>query len=128
MNNFFKEGYIIKCIICSEEIKLLSDTNLLHQAMWHNGIVDKIAAPFGSIFDGNMYIIGICDKCIKEKEDKLIYVGDYLMTDKDPDLYKVLQPYKEEIIKSSIKRKIEDKKLFNKTKKKQHYLNKIKKK
>jgi hypothetical protein len=49
------------------------------EGMWEGGIVDRIAANYGSSLDGNMYILAICDKCVIER--KLKYVGNYIEND-----------------------------------------------
>lgn len=71
----------VKCICCGKEIKsLLPDPDMKYD-MVDGGIVSHISAPYGSIYDGEIYQIAICDDCIteKEKEDKLIVVGNYMM-------------------------------------------------
>ena len=51
--------------------------------MWDGGIVEKINAGYGSVLDGNMYVIAICDECIKEKakEGSATLVGNYMFPD-----------------------------------------------
>jgi len=69
------------CVFCDKLIKRLHFTKSPDwQAMWDDGVVDKIAANYGSRFDGNMYIIAICDKCIEEKEGlgKIKFIGNYM--------------------------------------------------
>lgn len=70
---------ILNCICCNKEIKEIIEgipSNKEWEGMWNDGIVDRIAAGYGSSLDGNMYIIAICDDCVKEK--KLKYVGNYM--------------------------------------------------
>lgn len=62
------------CIICNKFIKQIDNGNEW-EGMWEGGIVDRIAANYGSSLDGNMYILAICDKCVVER--KLKYVGNY---------------------------------------------------
>ena len=68
------------CIVCDKEIKSLdkpfegSDDDV---GMWNDGIVAKISAGYGSGFDGGIFMIAICDECIKKKEPRVI--GDYLL-------------------------------------------------
>ena len=76
------------CIICDKEIKQLHESlgdQPDYNGCFDDGIVDKISAGFGSLLDGNMYVIAICDKCIdsKCKAGKAKYVGDYLMPNND---------------------------------------------
>ena len=71
------------CVCCGFTIKKLDG---LHndkewEGMWHGGIVEKISAGYGSILDGDMYVLAICDNCVKSK--KLKYVGDYLFPNND---------------------------------------------
>ena len=51
-----------------------------------NGIIQIITAGFGSIHDGDQFIIAICDECIKDNEEDgtllLFKSGDYLDGDK----------------------------------------------
>jgi hypothetical protein len=53
--------------------------------MWNDGIVANISAGYGSTLDGNMYVIAICDECIKKKEKEgiIAYTGDYMISDVD---------------------------------------------
>ena len=68
------------CIICDKEIKSL-DKPFKGQddstGMWDDGVVDKISAGYGSGFDGAIFMIAICDECIKKKKPRVI--GDYLL-------------------------------------------------
>ena len=99
--DFFQEDYIVSCFKCGSDIKLIHPTHKLESAMWLDGIVDRIAAPYGSDFDGDMYIVGICDKCIKadkKTNKRLVYIGDYMMGSDDPDIEEVIEPYKSEIL------------------------------
>jgi len=66
------------CIKCGSKIFLIEEEfHRPEKSMWSGGIVDKIAAGYGSILDGNMYIIAICDTCIKKNKDILEFVGSY---------------------------------------------------
>jgi len=67
-----------KCIICGKELTeiLPSETpQPLNNSMWNDGIVDIISIGYGSKFDGDQYIIAICDDCI---ESKLELIGTYM--------------------------------------------------
>lgn len=86
----------MRCICCNFEVQYMDplDTKELeenvvfsslknHKAenqMWIDGIVANISAGYGSNQDGSMFVIAICDVCIKEKmEDGTIaYLGDYM--------------------------------------------------
>jgi len=65
------------CIKCGTEIvPLYPELNgNREKGMWANGVIDKIAANYGSKFDGGVFLIGICDKCI---EDNLEKIGNYM--------------------------------------------------
>lgn len=76
------------CVKCNKEITQLyhdgeeKDDNF-DSKMWSGGIVDKIAANYGSKHDSDMFYIGICDECINilGKQDKIIYSGNYMHSD-----------------------------------------------
>ena len=48
--------------------------------MIDNGIIHIIDAGYGSRFDGDQFIIAICDDCIKENlaDATLLYYGNYM--------------------------------------------------
>jgi len=67
------------CIKCNSEIvpvypEILSGKP--EQGMWVGGIVDKIVANYGSTLDGDVYLIAICDGCVKD--NKLEKLGNYI--------------------------------------------------
>ncbi len=75
------------CICCNKEITLLYPDSYSNKTkssdedkMWDDGIVGEISAGYGSIHDGCIYNIAICDKCVKEKEEigVLKYIKSYL--------------------------------------------------
>lgn len=51
--------------------------------MFNDGVVDRIAAGYGSLLDGNRHIIAICDKCLNEKTLKGVtpFVDNYMSPD-----------------------------------------------
>lgn len=60
-----KEEDIQYCIGCGLELKPLYDVDFEpHRSMWDGGTVDRIYCNYGSEFDGDMYLIAICDTCI----------------------------------------------------------------
>jgi len=68
------------CIKCGAEIKPIDPEapySSPQSAMWNGGIVDKIAAGYGSKLDGNIYIIAICDECVLNSE-VIEYIGNYI--------------------------------------------------
>ena len=73
----------VKCICCGFEIKELDtrfkkDKDKPENSMWDGGTVERIFMPYGSVLDGDIYVVGICDKCIEKNKDKVIYMGDYI--------------------------------------------------
>jgi len=68
------------CIKCGKEIKSINPTTKSkpENSMWLDGIVGKVSAGYGSELDGDMYIIAICDDCIRENKDRVEYVGNYM--------------------------------------------------
>ena len=61
----------MKCILCDKEVDTLYPEDRHSKEpwvrMWDDAIVDKIQAGYGSRFDGNIYVIAICDPCIASK-------------------------------------------------------------
>jgi len=68
-----------KCICCGFEIKPILEKHAKEEAeegfeikpeewMLDGGVIVRAFMPYGSMLDGNEYYIGICDKCIEEKE------------------------------------------------------------
>lgn len=72
-----------RCVFCGFEIKPIhgGGDDKPWQGMWLNGTVDKIAANYGSELDGNMYVVALCDGCVraKLKDGTIEYVGNYMM-------------------------------------------------
>jgi hypothetical protein len=60
-----------KCINCGKKIHEIYESNNVDESAWENGTVGKIHIGYGSIYDGNILEIGICDDCI----DKLDEIG-----------------------------------------------------
>ena len=56
------------CIKCGKSIKPVWEKfNFpVNQEAWGGGVVNEITAGYGSNFDGNTFIIAICDKCIED--------------------------------------------------------------
>lgn len=66
------------CVNCGVEIKRFDalPTSKDWEGMFDGGIVDVVAAGYGSKLDGDKYVIAICDNCIKSRNLK--YVGNYM--------------------------------------------------
>lgn len=60
-----------KCIICEKEIESLWFDSLSaenpEQGAWEGGVVEIFQMPYGSRFDTETFVIGICDDCIEKK-------------------------------------------------------------
>lgn len=87
----------MKCICCNKSINPLH-TDLSHEEavfktekgknsqikaenrMWSDGVVGNISAGFGSVLDGGMFVIAVCDDCIREKVESgvIAYTGNYM--------------------------------------------------
>jgi hypothetical protein len=48
--------------------------------MWKDGVVDLISAGYGSIHDGDEFIIAICDECLNKKimTGHIAYIDNYV--------------------------------------------------
>ena len=56
----------VMCFGCGRLIMLLyAPSDKPWRDIWDNGIVSKIIAGYGSKFDGNEYLLGVCDTCIE---------------------------------------------------------------
>jgi hypothetical protein len=62
-----------KCLLCGKEIKRIDNCN-----MFGGGIVDNIEAGYGSVLDGNIYTIAICDDCVQNNKDRIIFKKNYI--------------------------------------------------
>lgn len=71
-----------RCICCGFEIKPIhgGGDDKPWQGMWLDGTVDKIAANYGSELDGDMYVVALCDSCVraKLKDGTIEYAGNYM--------------------------------------------------
>lgn len=73
-----------KCICCGKEVKKLypehHNDDKPWEGMWDDGIVERVSAGYGSLLDGDMYVLAICDKCTDQKaeEGTLVWVGNYM--------------------------------------------------
>jgi hypothetical protein len=54
----------------------------VNNEMIDNGIIHIIDAGYGSVHDGDQFVIAICDDCIKEnlEDATLLYYGNYMYT------------------------------------------------
>ena len=50
------------------------------EGMWNDGIVQRIEAGYGSLLDGDMFVMAICDTCVdkKTREGVMLWVGNYM--------------------------------------------------
>ena len=48
--------------------------------MWNDGVVNLISAGYGSRFDGDEFIIAICDDCLEKKlmTGNLAFINNYM--------------------------------------------------
>ena len=57
-----------RCICCSKELKpMFEDDRLPEDGCWLDAVVAKVTVGYGSQFDGNDYVIGVCDECLNSK-------------------------------------------------------------
>lgn len=68
----------IPCICCGFIVRHLMDEDTSSpptSAMWDSGVVFKDGAGYGSSLDGDIYLIAVCDDCLKVKGLK---IGEYM--------------------------------------------------
>lgn len=74
----------MKCVCCNVEVnRLYPDeypTANPWEGMWNDGIVQRIEAGYGSLLDGDMFVMAICDTCAdkKTREGVMLWVGNYM--------------------------------------------------
>lgn len=76
----------LNCIVCGKELHALKTSNKMiigseiGTGMFDDCIVDKISANYGSIYDSDVFAIGICDDCVVKAQDekKLVYLYNYM--------------------------------------------------
>ena len=65
------------CFSCGKQINKLFNNigKCIHPENdnWDNATVEVLNPGYGSKFDGNVYIISICDDCIEKNIDRLDY-------------------------------------------------------
>lgn len=71
-----------RCIVCDAKISLLYPNvgaDKPEEGMWKDGIVDEFSAGYGSIHDGDTYVIAVCDSCITnlKKKRKIEFDGNF---------------------------------------------------
>ena len=72
------------CVCCDKTVEALyPEHNSIRNPQsgsYKDGIVDKIAAGYGSKFDTEMFIIAICDDCMEKLKtaNKVKYAGNYM--------------------------------------------------
>jgi len=85
----------MKCICCGSNVGILNphttknaDFNKPESQMWNDGVVDKFAAGYGSIFDGDIYYFALCDKCITEKKNNgdIVFHSNYMFAGMSDDM------------------------------------------
>lgn len=68
-----------KILVCNENGKyeLISHPDRIK---WSGGLVDTVTAPFDSDFQGDIYLIAVCDSCIEKSLNKglLKLKGNYI--------------------------------------------------
>ena len=66
----------MKCIFCKINIKEIEKSRKPDGGMYFDAVVDSISANYGSKFDGDIFLIAMCDECIENENVKKI--GNYL--------------------------------------------------
>ena len=64
----------LKCVCCEKNLESLWFESLQidypEQGIWSGGASSKMEIGYGSVFDGETFVIAFCDECIKEKFSK----------------------------------------------------------
>ena len=63
-----------RCLICRKPIRPLDlgsyNSENFSQNMIDGGTVDRLYMPYGSNLDGNVYEFGMCDECVRKKNEE----------------------------------------------------------
>ena len=81
----------MNCICCDKEINLLHPDDEPREdsepssEMWNGGVINEIAAGYGSNVDGDVYLIAICDECIEQKRNdgSIVFLHNYMGFDSE---------------------------------------------
>ena len=77
-----------KCICCEKDIESLwfdsLEPDCPEQGAWNGGVVERLHMGYGSRFDEDTYVFGICDDCIEEKFNKGL-IGKKIYNKDDED-------------------------------------------
>jgi len=72
----------MECILCDKKIVQIYTGNeeKPYEGCWNDGTVGVVSMGYGSLLDGNMYLICVCDTCLKKKhkEGKIDLLGNYI--------------------------------------------------
>lgn len=81
----------MNCVVCDREIIQFEEGfgDKPWEGCWSDGAVQVVTMGYGSRLDGDMYLLCICDRCIKRKYSakKIRYKGDYLTPGRFPEPY-----------------------------------------
>jgi hypothetical protein len=75
----------LPCVVCKENVDSIHDpegvtiVNVNH-SNFGDGIAGRIEAGYGSTLDGNMYMIAICDNCVRkaDADGRITFVDNYI--------------------------------------------------
>lgn len=87
-----KDFKSIDCVCCGVKITKLDNSEVKDLSkydptieMWKSGYVTKLSIGYGSSHDGDIFFLGICDKCIGENSlnGRLIFFRNYSHWDEE---------------------------------------------
>jgi hypothetical protein len=83
----------IKCIICEKELEILHyDIKNKGHHLCNNANIADFTVGYGSRFDTNNYIFGLCDDCLEIKLKKGILINNpYEVIDQTNDQFIILE-------------------------------------
>lgn len=82
----------IEDVVFTSEYEYIPDLNgnkikvdRVQSQMWGGGTVTVVSVGYGSIYDGDVYVIGICDNCLKSGQENgsVIYKTNYMYRDEE---------------------------------------------
>ena len=73
----------LECIVCGAEIKISdidTESHKFEELCWDHGVIEKMYANYGSIHDGDIFYVALCDDCIDKKKEqgRILVINNYM--------------------------------------------------
>jgi len=73
----------LNCIVCGSEIEISNrdtESHKFEELVWDHGVVEKMYGNYGSVYDGDVFYIALCDDCINKKKEQgsILVINNYM--------------------------------------------------